>query len=86
MSENCNNSQTLFMFLLPNDCKWSGFHVYSPNWKTTKAKLSLNWYSDCNFINPQYLDKYPKGKSIRVKRGINHFKTLEERRVALNNL
>lgn len=71
------------MFLLPNDSKWSGFHVYSPNWKITKAKLFLNWYADCNFKDSQYLNKYIKGKSIRLKRGIVHFKILEERRGAL---
>lgn len=74
------------MFLLPNDCKWSGFHVFPPNWKTSKAKRSINWYADYNFIDPQHFDKYPKGKSIRLKRGINQFKTLEERRVAIDKL
>lgn len=69
--------------LLPNDSEWSGFHLHSPNWKTTKAKLYLNWYADCNPKDSQYLNKYIKGKSIRLKRGIVHFKILEERRGAL---
>jgi hypothetical protein len=68
MSENGKNFQTFFMFLLPNDCNWSGFHVFPPNWKTSKAKRSINWYADYNFIDPQQFDKYPKGKSIRLKR------------------
>ena len=72
-SENGKNSQTLFIFLLPNNCKWSGCHVYPPNWKTTKAKLSLNWNSDSIFIDPQQVDKYPKEKSIRLKKGVKKF-------------
>ena len=72
-SENGKNSQTLFMFLLPNNFKWSGFHVYSPKWKATKAKLSLNWNADSFFIDPQQVDKYPKEKSIRLKKGVKKF-------------
>jgi len=57
MSENGKNFQTFFMFLLPNECKWSGFHVFPPNWKTSKAKRSINWYADYNFIDINSLRK-----------------------------
>ena len=74
------------MLSLPNGCKWSGFHVYPKNWKTSKAKLFLSWYADCSFIDPSYLDKYPNGKPIRLKGGINRLKTLHEKREALEKL
>ncbi len=74
------------MKLLPNDCRCSEFNVFPSNWKTTKAKLSPNWYADCRFIDPKHLDKYPKGKPIRIKGGINRFNTIDERRAALVKL
>ena len=60
--------------------------MFPKNWKTSKAKLSLNWYADCRFIDPLHLDKYPKGKPIRLKGGINRFNTIQERRESLEKL
>ncbi len=74
------------MILLPNGCKRTEFNVYPKNWKTARAKISIAWYADCKFIDPSFLDTYPNGKSIRLKRGVNRFKTIQERKIALETL
>ena len=74
------------MIVLPNDCRRSEFHVFPGNWKTNKAKLTDTWYADCRFIDPQFMDKYPKGKNIRLKAGINLLKTVGERKYVLQKL
>lgn len=56
------------------------------NWETTTAKSSLlkNWYVQCDFYDPLYAEKYPKGFSFRKK--VNKFKTIDERRAAIKLL
>ena len=71
------------MIQLPNGCRRSEFNIFPANWKTLKAKITETWYFDCRFIDPEQLRRFPKGKLIRIKGGMNRFKTIEERRTAL---
>lgn len=74
------------MINLPNGCRRGEFKIFPPNWKSPKAKVSDIWYAQCRFIDPAHLDKYPKGKQIRIKCGINRLKKLDEKRFILKAL
>jgi hypothetical protein len=67
------------MLLLPNGCKCSPLKVSPNNWETAKASLKKKWYIYYRFYDPSYKDRYPKGK-LRIIKGMNEAKTLEERR------
>jgi len=70
------------MILLPHGCSCSEPSVNPKNWKTGgKSLLKKNWRIHYYFRDPEFKDKYPYGKLIPIK-GMNHFKTLEERREA----
>ena len=71
------------MITLPNGCRRGEFKVFPANWKSAKAKLTDIWYAQCRFIDPAHLDKYPKGKPIRLKSGINRLPTVGERKEAM---
>lgn len=68
------------------DCSYSEIWVHPKNWKTltSKKSLELNWYVECKFTDPLFLDKYPKGFPFRKK--LNKFRTLEERKAAIQLL
>ena len=63
-------------------CSYSEIWVHPKNWKTAKSKkdLNKNWYVECKYYDPDYIDKYPKGFPYRKK--LNRFKTLKERKEA----
>ncbi len=70
------------MILLPHGCSCSEPSVTPKNWKKGgKYLLKKNWRIHYYFRDPEFKDKYPYGKMISIK-GMNHFKTLEERREA----
>ncbi|OCB77940.1 site-specific integrase [Flavobacterium crassostreae] len=68
------------------DCSYTEIWVHPKNWKTltSKKSLELNWYVECKFIDPLFLEKYPKGFPFRKK--LNKFRTLEERKAAIQVL
>lgn len=68
------------------DCSYSELWVHPNNWKTLSSKKSLdqNWYIECKFYDPVFKEKYPKGFPFRKK--LNRFKTLEERKAAIEIL
>ncbi len=65
------------------DCHYSEIWVKPANWKslTTQKSLQLNWYVECKFYDPLFIEKYPKGFPYRKK--VNKFRTLEERKAAI---
>lgn len=65
------------------DCECSEVWASPKNWKTITGKkaLSLNWYVQCVFHDPQFKEKYPNGFPFRKK--LNKLKTLEERKAAI---
>lgn len=70
------------MISLPNNCTCSEISVTPKNWKTCKASaLERNWYIQYYF----YDNTLDKRKFIIVK-GMNRFKTLQERREATTQL
>ncbi|WP_179022077.1 tyrosine-type recombinase/integrase [Winogradskyella forsetii] len=70
------------MILLPHGCSCSELAVNPRNWKTGgKTLLKKKWRIHYYFRDPEFKDKYPYGKLIPIK-GMNHFKTLAERRAA----
>lgn len=68
------------------DCSYTDVWVHPKNWKTltSKKSLELNWYVECKFTDPLFLEKYPKGFPFRKK--LNKFRTLEERKAAIQLL
>jgi site-specific recombinase XerC len=69
--------------LINNGCSFSDVWVSPSNWKTISAKkgLEANWYVQCNFYDPRFKEKYPKGFPFRKK--LNRLKTIEDRRSAV---
>lgn len=65
------------------DCSYTEVWVHPKNWKTltSKKSLELNWYVECKFTDPLFIEKYPKGFPFRKK--LNKFRTLEERKAAI---
>lgn len=68
------------------DCSYTEVWVHPKNWKTltSKKSLELNWYVECKFTDPLFIEKYPKGFPFRKK--LNKFRTLEERKAAIQLL
>ncbi|EJL66329.1 tyrosine-type recombinase/integrase [Flavobacterium sp. CF136] len=67
---------------LPNGCSCTELWVSPENWQTTTSKASLKkqWYVQCDYYDPLFKEKYPKGFPFRRK--LNKIKTLEGRRAA----
>lgn len=65
------------------DCHYSDIWVNPANWKSisTQKSLKLNWYVECKFYDPLFKEKYPKGFPFRKR--VNKFRTLEERKAAI---
>lgn len=53
--------------------------VFPKNWNEPGADVNIDWRIQYYYRDPNYLDRYPKGKLCIVK-GMNQFKTLQERR------
>jgi site-specific recombinase XerC len=68
------------------DCSYTEVWVHPKNWKTltSNKSLELNWYVECKFTDPLFIEKYPKGFPFRKK--LNKFRTLEERKAAIQLL
>ena len=56
------------MISLPNNCRCSELAVYPKNWKSQRAKTSLNWYISYRFYQPG-----SKAKQVILKK-MNEFK------------
>jgi integrase len=63
-------------------CTCTDAWVSPANWKTISDKkaLSVQWYVQCNFYDPLFKEKYPKGFPFRKK--LNKYKTVEQRKIA----
>ncbi|WP_026259926.1 hypothetical protein [Segetibacter koreensis] len=70
------------MISLPNNCYCSELKVNPKNWRTLK-KIANDWLIYYRFYgqDARHRELYPKGKLVRVQ-GMNHFKTLLDRRRA----
>jgi len=64
---------------LPNSCYCSDLSVFPKNWNTKKASIKKDWYISYRFYDPTQKAKFPKGKLVISKAGINLFKDLEQR-------
>lgn len=64
-------------------CSYTELWVSPKDWKTTTSKKALqkDWYVQCNFFDPLFKDKYPRGRVFRRK--ANKPKTLDERRAQI---
>lgn len=71
------------MISLPNGCSCSALSVHPKNWKRTGASVKDTWYIHYRYYDPQLC---PKGKQFIVKGGVNKYKTLPERRIAVQAL
>ncbi len=64
---------------LPHGCTVFEVSVHPTNWNTKKANVKEIWYINFLFRDPRFLDKYPSGKQIRIKGGINRVKNLKDK-------
>lgn len=64
---------------LPNGCSSSELTIFPTNWNTKKANVNEIWRIDFYFKDPNFRNKYPYGKPIRLKEGINRVKNLSEK-------
>ncbi len=70
------------MILLPHGCSCSQPSVTPKNWeKGPKSLMNRHWRIHYYFRDPEFKDQYPYGKLITIK-GMNKYKTIEERRAA----
>lgn len=71
---------------LVNGCSYTDIWVSPADWKTitSKASLKQEWYLQCQFYDPLFKEKYPKGFSFRKK--VNKPKTIQERRIIITML
>jgi hypothetical protein len=86
------------MLSLPNNCTCSGtpadpksgtpdmLPVYPKNWQSANVSIKKDWYIDYYFRDPAHKEKYPKGKYVREKNGINYLKTRKERQDAIKTI
>jgi len=70
---------------LLNGCSRSKISVIPTNWNTKKAPLTSEWRIYYRFYDPAFKDTPSWGKLIPIK-GMNKFKTLEERQSATRAL
>lgn len=74
------------MLQLHDGC-WVGKISVSPqNWKTAKSSIKRKWKVQYYFHDPAYKNKYPKGKYVPVKGGLNFIKDHDQRVVAAEEL
>jgi len=68
---------------LPSNCSCTETWAHPENWKTTTAKSALkqNCYVQCDFYNPLFKEKYPKGFPYRKR--LNSPKTLQLRKASV---
>ena len=67
--------------MLMNGCSVSDPSVFPKNWQEKGADINLDWRIQYYYHDPDYAERWPKGKLCIVK-GMNEYKTLTERRVA----
>ncbi|HUZ59147.1 MAG TPA: hypothetical protein VMU83_10225 [Hanamia sp.] len=70
------------MILLKNGCSYSGLNVTPKNWNSSNAPLKRKWFISYRY----YSSEFKKGKLKIIKGGINHLKTLYERRETVKAL
>jgi integrase len=72
------------MFFLPHGCYISGEGpgVHPKNWKNKNASIRGIWYLSYRFYDPSI----PGKKQIIIKGGVNEYKTLEARQLAMKTL
>lgn len=70
------------MIQLSNGNSYSGVSVVPKNWKQASASLKSNWYITYRY----YAKDREAPKQVKIKSGINRYKTLEERRYAVKVL
>lgn len=67
------------MILLPHGCTCSQPAVNPKNWNTSKHAINKPWRITYYFRDPEFKKQYPKGRLVPIK-GMNEFRTIEERR------
>ena len=67
---------------LRNGCSRTEVFISPENYKQLKnnSALELDWFVECRFYDPKFIDKYPKGFQFRKR--FNSFPTLAERKEA----
>jgi site-specific recombinase XerC len=68
------------MINLPNNCKCSQPTVSPANWKQSAASIKAEWCISYYFYDPNF---YKKRKYIVLKKGINSYKSISERRAVV---
>ena len=64
---------------LPHGCTVFEVSIHPTNQNTKKANVKERRYLNFLFLAPKFIDKYPSGKQIRIKAGINRLKNLKDK-------
>ena len=74
---------------LANGCWASDFNVISENWEKAGASIKKDWQIQYYFHDPAF-ENHPtwkkRGYQVRIKNGINRYKTLAQRREAVQHM
>lgn len=70
-----------------NGCYFTPIKVHPKNWKQTSASVKKDWYLYYRFYDPTVVDDNGRKKPLLVMiKGMNKFKTLQERRAVTQEL
>lgn len=71
---------------IPNGCTVSTVNIFPSNWSTKKADVNSIWYISYRFRDPNFLDKYPNGKQIMIKSGLNRITDLGVKQATIEKM
>ena len=71
------------MIQLTNGCSCTIPKVFPKNWADKNASTERDWYIYFTFHDPLFKDKYPEGKFVQIKKGVNYYKELNPRQEAV---
>ncbi len=71
--------------LLKNGCSISEPSVYPKNWTEPGTSIEKDWRIQYYFHDPEYQERWPRGKFCIVK-GMNEYRTLHERRAITKSI
>lgn len=74
------------MIELNNGCSCSEFTVTPKDWDQPGAYKTDAWFITYRFVDPLFATRYPKGKLVTIKKGINKKGTLEAKRDAVRKV
>ena len=75
-----------FFMYLSNGCTVSSVNIFPSNWNTKKADVNAIWYISYRFKDPCYLEKFPNGKQVMIKSGLNRITNLVVKQATIKKM